>query len=93
MRTHHRHPTPRDYERYQAITYARWIARRDGIELPPGRAPTVVYDYCYVGRKEERRPRAVIFGDARMVTVDLPHWNHVPRMTVHHDDMDGEARA
>ena len=94
MHLHHRYTAPRDHERYQAVMYARWIAERDGIELPapePFKDPNcasvalVCYDEARVSGRLERRPRSVTFRGTRNVTVDLPHWDHVPVMQEHHE--------
>lgn len=56
----------------KAVEYARWIAARDGIELPTGGA-RVQWDACRAGM----RPRWVDFGEKRgAVTIALPHWSY-----------------
>jgi hypothetical protein len=76
-------PKPPPYTEAQwsaaAISYARWLAARDGIEVTPLAAvnawATVHWSPC---NGDDIRPHGVSFDN---VTILLPHWNHVPKVT------------
>lgn len=59
----------------KAIEYARWLAGRDGIDLPNRHQPTVVWEACAAGK----RPRSVVFfgRPGAPTVIDLPHWDYV----------------
>jgi hypothetical protein len=55
----------------RAVTYARWLADRDKIELPVGSIASPVWSDFKNGTKA-KRISAVSFGG---IVVDIPHWD------------------
>jgi hypothetical protein len=62
----------------QAVGYARWVAKRDGITLPSSVPGTAIWTRKGNGTKQEGIS-AVSFGDTR---IDIPHWDWKPNKPV-----------
>lgn len=76
-----RNPLSTDSER--AIEYARWLAQRDGIELPPTEG---LVQWAIV--EKQKRAFAVRFRD---VIIKLPHYSYIERGAVQLPDAEANA--
>lgn len=75
----------RDMER-KAVTYARWLAARDGVALPEGSATAV---WATTAGGSDRITCVVFAGSFPRVRIDLPNWDWTPApYTEEHDVTD-----
>ncbi len=69
----------------KAVAYARWIASRDGTQLPDDAKPTVHLSGVTVAGRWAKRARAVSFtggNGSYPVSILLPNWDFVPAPAV-----------
>lgn len=67
--------------RRQAIAYAQWLARRDGLAIPAQGTPELITSGVYVGRRYEKRVKAVEWRTEERVPQYAPgkrgrRWTH-----------------
>lgn len=79
----------KEYTEQRAVLYAEWLAARDGLAVPEDCNGVAVWGVSDEGSKRVRsvewRKRANIWGrdtrGAALLTVNIPHWDWVPKVT------------
>jgi hypothetical protein len=87
----------KEYNATNAVTYAQWLAQRDGIVIPEGTNAVPVWSTVEVAGKAKPEPRVAAVAWRKdngrysngtkclgkvLLTISIPHWDWVPRVSV-----------